>query len=83
MNQLTKGSKVKIYLMNDNIPEVDGEFEGFLNLGEDSAILIKSCNDKKKKYKIIPVVAIAYLEVTELSEEKEEDESNKNVTYFA
>ncbi len=83
MNQLTKGSKIKVHMMNDSIPAVDGQFEGFFNIGEDSAIVVKSWNNKGIVYKIIPIPAIAYLEVTELGEEKKEDESNKNVTYFA
>ncbi|MGC8584719.1 MAG: hypothetical protein ACP5L4_01155 [Thermoplasmata archaeon] len=81
MNQLTKGSKIKLYFMNEAINEIDGIFEGFINLGEDSAILVKSAENEK--YKVIPTASVAYIDIMELFEEKKEDESNKNVTYFA
>jgi hypothetical protein len=84
MNQLTKGSKYKIVSASSTEENVitEGILEGFITMGEESALLVKMQDDQKEKLRIIPVNTILFIDVIEYIDEKKE-EDKKNLNYIS
>lgn len=75
MIDLPIGSKCRIYVQADhkNIKENTGIFSGFINLGEESALVLETENPEAK-YRLIAVGAIVAIDVLEMAKPGEKRE---------
>lgn len=73
---LTIGTICKVYILGDHekISVTEGKFTGFINLGEESAMVIET-KEVEGNYRIIPVNSISAIDIIELAKpnEKKED----------
>ncbi|MCL5929999.1 MAG: hypothetical protein M1123_01790 [Candidatus Thermoplasmatota archaeon] len=84
MTHLTKGSKYRIASASSTEENIisEGILEGFLTMGEESAILLNIGNNKTDKLRIIPVSTILYIDVIVQNEEKENNDKG-NLNYIS
>ena len=81
MLELTIGTKCRVYLQTENekIGVSIGKFMGFINIGEDSALVLEM-EEVEGKYRIIPISSIVAIDVIEL---KKADEKKEEIpSYF-
>ncbi|MEM0134956.1 MAG: hypothetical protein QXU18_06990 [Thermoplasmatales archaeon] len=76
ITQLTKGSRYRIASASSTEENIisEGILEGFLTMGEESAILLNIGDKMKEKLRIIPVSTILFIDVIIQNEEKEKQE---------
>ncbi len=81
MIDLNIGTKCRIYVQSDNekIKENVGRFMGFINLGEDSALVLEM-EELEGKYRLIPVTSIVAIDVIELT--KSDGKREEIPSYF-
>lgn len=72
---LTLGTICKVYILGDHekISVTQGKFSGFINLGEESAMVVET-EDVEGKYRIIPVNSISAIDIIELAKVNEKRE---------
>ncbi len=86
MEKLTPGSKCVVYSVSSNemVVKSSGIFRGFVALGEDTSICIEldeNHGEMKGKLRLIPLGAIASIDVIELAEELEEESEEEKIYY--
>ena len=88
MNKLLPGTKCVVYSMssNDTIVKTSGTFCGYVMLGEDTAICIEmneKHGDMKGKIRLIPMGAVASIDVIEAPDEEESKEKEEEHFYYS
>ncbi|MCI4434558.1 MAG: hypothetical protein RXP30_00440 [Thermoplasmata archaeon] len=75
MIDLTIGTKCRVYIQADHekIRENTGIFSGFINLGEESALVLE-IEGLEGKYRLIPVASIVAIDIIEIAKQGEKRE---------
>ncbi|MCD6370380.1 MAG: hypothetical protein J7L63_02650 [Thermoplasmata archaeon] len=86
MEKLTPGSRCVVYSLSSNeiVVKSSGIFRGFVALGEDTSICLEldeNHGEKKGILRLIPLGAIASIDVIELAELHEEDDEEEKIYY--
>ena len=86
MNRLTVGSKCVVYSISshDVIMKTTGVFQGFVAVGEDTALCIEmdeSHGEMKGKTRLIPLGSVAAIDVIEFAEEEETEDEGEKLYY--
>lgn len=86
MNKLTLGSRLVVYSISshDGLMKSSGIFRGFVAVGEDTSLCLElddTHGELKGKTRLIPLSAIAAIDVIELAEEEEEEDEGEKLYY--
>lgn len=86
MEKLTPGSRCVVYSLSSNemVVKSSGIFRGFVALGEDTSICLEldeNHGEKKGTLRLIPLSAIASIDIIELAEPHEEEDEEEKIYY--
>lgn len=74
MIELTIGTKCRVYISTDDKPRENvGIFAGFINLGEESALVLET-EEVEGKYRLIPIGVITAIDILEIAKPGEKRE---------